>query len=350
MTGYNFQQTALIGMLPVLAVQLDLEAAQVGLAIGAGLIVAAAMAPLLAGRMTLPRLRTALIAMLAASLALIALLLAPPPVGAAFLILLAIRCVQGTAAALILATAQGASAGVERPLAALAQVQFWPGLGRAAGAALIGPLVRLSVALPILPALIGAAISLLRLRRQRLGIDLPAAAGFRAPWPAALALPFLVQAAAGAGQLGLGPLLARTYPPGQAATIAGLCLAAGYLALLLVHALLTARGQTLRPAAALLATALLLPLLSARPVALFIATALAAGASGLLIARHLVRVIASRPAIARQSAAWQGSALLAGLGTGAGAGSLVLPLDPRAPFLMGGAIALVSLSLCRRLP
>ncbi|MFV0301336.1 MAG: hypothetical protein ACK5IP_10730 [Paracoccus sp. (in: a-proteobacteria)] len=351
MTGYNFQQTALIGMLPVLAVQLELEAAQVGLAIGAGLIVAAAMAPLLAGRMTLPRLRTALIAMLAASLALIALLLAPPPVGAAFLILLAIRCVQGTAAALILAAAQGASAGVERPLAALAQVQFWPGLGRAAGAALIGPLVRLSVALPILPALIGASISLLRLSRQQpLRADLPAEAGFRAPWPAALALPFLVQAAAGAGQLGLGPLLAQGYPPEQAATIAGLCLAAGYLALLLVHALLTARGQTLRPAATLLAAALLLPLLSARPEALFIATALAAGASGLLVARHLFRVIAARPATARQNAAWQGSAQLAGLGAGAGAGSLVLPLDPGAPFLMGGAIALVSLPFCQRLP
>ena len=351
MTGYNFQQTALIGMLPVLALRLDLPPAQVGLAISAGLIASAAMAPLLSGLMTLPRLRAALIAMFAASLALVALLLWPRPAGAAFAILLVIRCVQGTAAAILLAVAQGASAASTRPVAALARVQLGPGLGRASGAALIGPLLRLSIALPILPALAGAAISLFRLgRTEDKALVLPESGGLRAPWLAALAVPFLVQAAVGAGQLGLGPLLAQARAPEQAATLAGLCLAAGYLALLLIHYRWTARGTAMRPAAALLVVALSLPALSAAPALLVAATALAAGAAGLLVARHLARIVAARPQGARQNAAWQGSALLAGLGTGAGMAALLLPLAPIAPFLLGGVFALITLMICQRLP
>ncbi len=355
MTGYNFQQTALIGMLPVLAARLALAPAEVGLAIAAGLIVSAATAPLMAGSMTLRRLRGTLIAMLLSSLALAALLLSPRPVGIAFAILLAIRCVQGTAAAIILSLAQGASAGAERPVAALARVQIGPGLGRALGAALIGPMLQLSIVLPVLPALIGAAAGLRRLRDagpDAPGLEMlgPGRAGIRAPWLAALAVPFLVQSAVGAGQLGLGPLLAQTRPPEQAATIAGLCLAAGYLALLLVHYRWTGRGTAARPAAALLIVALILPALSAAPVVLVAATALAAGVAGLLIARHLARVIKALPGSARQNAAWQGSAMLAGLGTGAGGGSLVLPLGPVAPFLLGGGFALVSFLICQRFP
>lgn len=352
MTGYNFQQTALIGMLPVLALHLDLGAEEVGLAISAGLIVSAIMTPLLAGGMTPHRLRMAVIALSGASLALIGLLLAPQPVSMAFAILLAIRCVQGTSAATVLAVAQGGSAGAIRPVATLARVQIGPGLGRVLGAALIGPMVQLSVALPVLPALLGAAISLFRLGPAARGNALPAgpARQPRPPWLAALALPFLVHSAIGAGQLGLGPLLAQTRPAEQAATMAGLCLAAGYLALLLVHATLTARGMAMRPAAAALVIALALPLLSAKPLMLLSATALAAGVSGLLIARHLARVIETRPDAARQNAAWQGSALLAGLGTGAGSASLVLPLGPQAPFLLGVVFALISLMICKWLP
>ncbi|MDB6181776.1 hypothetical protein [Paracoccus fistulariae] len=351
MIGYNFQQTALLGMLPVLALQLDLPAARVGLTVSAGLIVAAVMAPLLAGRMTVHSLRAAMVAIFAASLALMALLLWPRPAGAAFAILLVIRCVQGSAAAVVLAVAQGASAGSDRAAAALAKVQLWPGVGRAAGAALIGPLLRLSIVLPILPALIGAAVSMIRLCRGPQQIPhIGAASVARAPWIAALAVPFLVQAAIGAAQLGLGPLLALKRPAEQAAGLAGLCLAAGYLALVLTHSALTGRSLSRRPAAALLATALLLPLISDWPGMLILATALAAGASGLLIARHLARVITARPADARQNAAWQGSALLAGLGTGAGAGSLVLPLNPTAPFLLGSGFALFTLLICQRTP
>ncbi|HRM75607.1 MAG TPA: hypothetical protein PLI13_13030 [Paracoccus sp. (in: a-proteobacteria)] len=384
MTGYNFQQTALIGMLPVLAAKLALAPAEVGLAIAAGLVVSAVTTPLMAGSMTMRRLRGALIAMLLSSLALAALLLSPRPVGIAFAILLAIRCVQGTAAAIILSLAQGASARAERPVAALARVQIGPGLGRALGAALIGPMLQLSIVLPVLPALIGAAAGLRRLRDagpDAPGLEMlgPGRAGIRAPWLAALAVPFLVQSAVGAGQLGLGPLLAQTRPPEQAATIAGLCLAAGYLALLLVHYRWTGRGTAARPAAALLIVALILPALSAAPVVLVAATALAAalvlafvlslsttgwlaerhfvwlfwvnvGVAGLLIARHLARVIKALPGSARQNAAWQGSAMLAGLGTGAGGGSLVLPLGPVAPFLLGGGFALVSFLICQRFP
>lgn len=350
MIGYNFQQTALLGMLPVLALQLDLPAAQVGLTVSAGLIVAAVMAPLLAGRMTVHSLRAAMVAIFAASLALMALLLWPRPAGAAFAILLVIRCVQGSAAAVVLAVAQGASAGSDRAAAALAKVQLWPGVGRAAGAALIGPLLRLSIVLPILPALIGAAVSMIRLCRGPQIPDIGATSVARTPWIAALAVPFLVQAAIGAAQLGLGPLLALKRPAEQAAGLAGLCLAAGYLALVLTHSALTGRSLSRRPAAALLATALLLPLISDRPGMLILATALAAGASGLLIARHLARIITARPADARQNAAWQGSALLAGLGTGAGAGSLVLPLNPTAPFLLGSGFALFTLLICQRTP
>ena len=220
----------------------------------------------------------ALIAMLLSSLALGALLLSPRPLGMAFAALLAIRCVQGTAAAIMLSLAQGASAGSARPVAALARVQIGPGLGRALGAALIGPMLKISVALPVLPVLIGTAAGLRRLRHagpDALGPDALATGrhGPRAPWLAALAVPFLVQSAVGAGQLGLGPLLAQTRPPEQAATIAGLCLAAGYLALLLVHYRWTGRGTAARPAAALLIVALILPALSAAPVVLVAATA-----------------------------------------------------------------------------
>ena len=231
--------------------------------------------------------------------------------------------------------------------------------------ALIGPMLQLSIVLPVLPALIGAAAGLRRLRDagsdapglEMPGLEMPGPempgpgrAGIRAPWLAALAVPFLVQSAVGAGQLGLGPLLAQTRPPEQAATIAGLCLAAGYLALLLVHYRWTGRGTAARPAAALLIVALILPALSAAPVVLVAATALAAGVAGLLIARHLARVIKALPGSARQNAAWQGSAMLAGLGTGAGGGSLVLPLGPVAPFLLGGGFALVSFLICQRFP
>lgn len=348
LTGYIFQQTALIGMLPVLALQLDLKSSEVGLAISAGLIVSAAIAPLLAGSMTLPRLRAALIAMVAASVALVGLLLLPQPVGMAFAILLAIRCVQGTAAAIILSVAQAASVGSKTPAAALARVQVRQGLGRVFGAALIGPLVRLSIAAPVLPAMIGATVSVYRLRTKRLDFPSAASPGIQTPWLAALAVPFLTQSAVGAGHLGLGPMLAQTRAPEQATTIVGFCLAAGYLALLLVHYRLTAAGTTTRPAAAVLVLALTLPVLSDRPVVLIVATALAAAASGLLIARYLARVIMARPEDARQNSAWQSSALLAGLGTGAGTGSLVLPLAPSAPFMLGAAFSLITLLICMR--
>ncbi|MFV0294279.1 MAG: hypothetical protein ACK5II_14140 [Paracoccus sp. (in: a-proteobacteria)] len=85
------------------------------------------------------------------------------------------------------------------------------------------------------------------------------------------------------------------------------------------------------------------------PAILVTATALAAGTSGLIIARHLARVIELRPQSARGHAAWQASALLAGLGTGAGTGSLILPLGPTAPFLLEGTFALIVLFISQRL-
>lgn len=347
LTGYNFQQTALVGMLPLLALQLGLGTAQTGLAVSAGLIVAAIMAPLLVGWMTPGRLRGALLLMLLASLTLMGLMLLPQPVIMGFVILLMVRAVQGTAAAIVMAVAQGASAGQQRPVTMLARAQIGPGLGRAAGAALIGPLAHLSLALPILPGLIGAAISL----RQARGATLPIEEQtMRAPLSSALILPFLVQSAVGAGQLGLAPLLAQTRSAEQAVMIAGLCLAGGYLALLLVHSWLTAAGDAILPGATLLVVALAMPVLSAAPLVLVAATALAAGAAGLLIARHLARVIAAHPGQARRNAAWQGSALLAGLGSGAGAASLLLPLSPVAPFLLGSALALSTLPICQRFP
>lgn len=347
LAGHAFQQTALIGMLPVLALRLGLPQGQVGLAIGIGLVASAMAAPVLAARLSTLRLRLALIVLMAASLALIAMLLAPRPVQAAFALLLVIRMAQGTAGALILSAAQGASAQAGSPVSVLARLQIGPGLGRALGAALIGPLLRLSVALPMLPALVGAAISLRRLA----GGGTPAlrgARGFQPPWPAALSLPFWVQCAVGAGQLGLGPLLAQSRGATQAATIAGLCLGAGYLALLLTHRFLTPAATALGPAAMVLVAAMLLPVLSPRPAVLIVATALAAAASGLMIARHLARVVALRPAAARHNAAWQGSALLAGLGCGAGAAALVLPIAPAAPFLLAGGFALIVLVTGRR--
>ncbi|MBU3030401.1 hypothetical protein [Paracoccus marinaquae] len=348
LAGYAFQQTALIGMLPVLALRLDLPPGQVGLAIGAGLLVSAVMGPLLAGGMTAQRLRAALLVQMLASLGLIALLLALGPVGATFAILLAIRVLQGTAAAITLAVAQAASAGMGRPVAALARLQVGPGLGRALGAALIGPLIRLSIVLPILPALIGAALSLYRLGAAAKRMPLPEERGLRAPWLLALAVPFLVQCAIGAGQLGLGPLLAQSYPAAQAAAITGICLGAGYLVLMLVHLFVTPAATAIGPALALLAVALLLPVISPQPSVLIAATSLATGAAGLTIARHLARVIALRPEAARRNAAWQGSSLLAGLGVGASLAALVLPLHPVAPFLLAAGFALTTLLICRR--
>ncbi len=197
---------------------------------------------------------------------------------------------------------------------------------------------------------IGAAVSAFRLTRVTQAVPFETRLGLYRPWLSALALPFLVQGAVGSGQLGLGTLLAQSRPPAEAAIIAGLCLAAGYLALLAVHRLLTAQGTRIGPAAAILAMALLLPVLWPQPLPLVGATAVAAAASGLMIARHLARVMQSKPDLAHQNAAWQGSAQLAGLGAGAGAASLALPLGASAPFLMGGALALIVLLTCQRFP
>lgn len=258
LAGYGFQQTALIGMLPVLAHQLYMPPEQIGMAIGAGLITSAILTPLLSGMMTEQRLKIALIVLLATSLALIALLLVPQPINAAFTILLAIRCIQGTAAATVLTMAQGSSADTgQQAITVLARIQFIPGHGRALGAALIGPLVRLSIILPILPAIAGAIISLYRLSTTDRPIH-PFRSGpssIPRPWLAALVLPFLIQCSVGAGQLGIGPLLAQTRSPEQAATIAGICLGAGYLALPAVHYLLTPKGMSVQPVAGLLTIA-----------------------------------------------------------------------------------------------
>ncbi|MEY8827142.1 hypothetical protein AB9K34_01770 [Sedimentitalea sp. XS_ASV28] len=348
LAGYAFQQTALTGMLPVIAEELDLTPGRVGLAVGVGLLVSSVIAPFLVGGMTRQWLRVAMAVQMLASLALMGLLLVPAPAVAAFALLLAIRIVQGTAAAATLAVAQGASASVGRPVAALARLQIGPGLGRAFGAALIGPLVRLSIVIPLLPALIGATVSLFLLARTDWCLPMTTGHHERTPWTAALAVPFLVQCAVGAGQLGLGPLLAQNFPAPRAAAIAGLCLGTGYLALMLAHVFVTPVSTGIRPAATLLVAALFLPVLWPQPAVLVVATALAAGTSGVIIARHLARVISLRPAAARRNAAWQGSALLAGLGIGASAASLCLPLSPVAPFLLACGFALAALLICKR--
>lgn len=341
--GHAFQQTALIGMLPVVAERLALSPSAIGGAVSVGMIAAALSLPVMgtfAGR----RLTTAaLAALLAASLALMAMLHAGPAAwqGAilALPVLVALRVVQGVAAGGLLVVMQRASAGQADPRAGLARTHSIGALGRSLGAVLIGPLLWISVVAPLAPAALGALVSLARMPKADVQ---PNPGRLQPPAWRALTVPTLTQAAIGAAQLGLAPLIVRNLalPAAEAAAVAGFCLAAANVGLLAAHRWITpgATARTARLAAvALAAAALLVPLMPAA-TALILLSGVIGGASALLLTLNLSGALAARPAAGGPIAGWNGTVQIGGLALGVGLGSAVLPLSVVAPFLIAAAL------------
>lgn len=258
---------------------------------------------------------------------------------------MAIRTVQGVSAGALLITAQQASLAAAAPLGGLTRTQSFGSLGRLFGAILLGPLLLVATVAPLLPAILGAVLALVR------SASLPAWERSRermtAPLPRMLVAPAIVQAATGAAQVGLAPLLADRLAAGAEAAsgYAGICLAAANLGLLATHRWITVRltpgatpaARRLCPAAMAVA-ALMLPL--CRDLAAFaMLSAVVGGASALLLAMNLSDAMAARPDATGQSSGWNGAVQIGALALGVGLVSLVMPLSPAAPFLLSAALA-----------
>lgn len=361
LAGHAFQQTALVGMLPVLAERLHLNEAQIGFAVAAGMIAAAVALPFLGLRTGRRLLRLSILGLFGSSLALIVLIATAPPRQLAWMlpVLVAIRTVQGVSAGALLITAQQASLAEAVPLGGVARTQSFAGLGRLFGALLIGPLLLLAPVAPLLPAALGGLLALAR-SASLAGWD-RARERMAAPVPRMLVTPVIVQAATGAAQIGLAPLLAHRLAVGAevASGYAGLCLAAANLGLLATHRWITRR---LEPAAVpvvrrlcpfgMAAAALLLPL-GGHVVASALLSAVVGGASALLLALNLTDAMTARPNASGQASAWNASVQIGALAVGVGLGSLVMPLSPAAPFLLSAALALALVlvpNASRRIP
>jgi L-lysine 6-monooxygenase (NADPH-requiring) len=300
LAGHAFQQTALVGMLPVLADRLHLAVAL----------------PVVSLRTGRNPLLLSLLGLLVSSLALVALLAAPVASGFGWALpaLIAIRTVQGVSAGALLIALQQASVAASRPLGGLARAHSLAGIGRLLGALSLGPLLLVSAVAPLLPAALGALLSLAR------GVRLPRWQRPReravAPVRRVLVIPVIVQGATGAAQIGLAPLLADRLAvgPEAASGYAGLCLAAANLGLLATHCWVTA-GLT--PAAmpavrrlcplAMAAAALALPLCDGAP-AFAALSAVVGGASALLLATNLSEAMAARPEASGQTSGWNSGA------------------------------------------
>lgn len=350
LAGHGFQQAALVAMLPVVAERTGLMESQLGMAVSLGMVVTVVMLPVLGRRGGLLKLRVALTGSILATLALVLLIaVAPRDVDAlvVFAAVLAIRIVQGLSSAIVLAMAQQASMGAARPLDHLARTQFLASLGRASGTALIAPLLWISAVLPLVPAAVGAGVSL---RRSFAGVaftpqpqaTLRVDAGF-------LITPVLLQTGLGAAQIGLAPMIRAdmALTPGEAAAIAGFCLAAANLGMLATHRWITPRAtETLfRASPFVIALSIaLMPLAASHAVALIVLCAIAGGSTGLLLAMNLSRSMAAQPGRSGSAAAWNAAAQIGGLALGVGAGSALMAVSPAAPF-HAGAIACLPVAL-----
>jgi hypothetical protein len=344
LTGHAFQQTALISMLPVVSERLALSPAAIGGAVSVGMIAAAASLPVMGAfagrRLTI----AALLALLASSVALMAMLEAGPALWQGALLalpaLVLVRVVQGVAAGGILVVAQRASVGEDNPRAGLARTHSAGAIGRSLGALLIGPLLWISVMVPLVPAALGAVVAMLRLPTAR---SWPAGGCSARPWWRAMAAPTLIHSAIGAAQIGLAPLIVQrlALPAMESSAIAGFCLAAANGGLLAAHRWITpvATARTARLAAgAMIAAALLIPFSPGVPVLLLL-SAVIGGASALLLTLNLSYAIAARPSAGGSVAGWNGAAQIGGLALGVAVGSAVLPLSVAAPFLVAAALS-----------
>ncbi len=339
--GHVFQQTALGGMLPVLSLSMGLPPDKIGVAVGAGLVTTALSAPFLARTTGKASLNAAVFGLGLSSFALGSLILAPPAIPAmTFVAFMTIRIVQGVSAALVLAAAQAATATGSAKTHALARLQFYPAIGRMLGAGLIGPLVRLSLVAPLIPAAAGAMFSLWMLRSVPATIPAGPGQGATRPWLRALPLPFLVQLALGSAQIGLGPLFTGGFDmtAAQASGAAGICLACAYLGVAVAQRWITTLPISTTPFPIILClTGAAIPFAGNLAAVAILATLLAA-ATAVMTTRNLAAAMSAAPMGARTIAVWNATAQLAGLGLGMAAGAQLLQFSLTAPYLLSAVI------------
>ncbi|WP_299773729.1 hypothetical protein [uncultured Tateyamaria sp.] len=347
LAGHAFQQTALIGMVPVLALALGLHESEIGLAVAIGLVTAGVALPfvsLLGGRVVM---LGGLGGLLLANLALLYM------VGTdmhgwsttfTFTLLVLIRSVQGVSAAGLMMAAQTQGAAQKDGRTGLGIVQSMGSVGRIFSAALIGPLLLISPLVPLLPAAIGVAISLVMSRgtvapRLRTSIRLPKLTAFR--------VTVLTQSAVGAAQIGLAPLILDQLDanPVRAASYAGLCLAAANLGLFLSLRLLARHvGQRgARFAGLLLVLAAAFVPLADRLTIFLLLSFVIGGSTGLLFILNLSEIMTRKDYAQLQVTGWNGAIQIAALAGGVALGSALMALSPAAPFaivaLSGAALA-----------
>lgn len=347
LAGHAFQQAALVGMLPLLADRLHLAEAQIGTAVAVGMLAAAAALPLVGLRTGRSVLRLSCLGLLGSSLALTVLIAAPPASAGVWVLptLVAIRVVQGVGAGALLIAAQQQGAAADRPLGGLARAQSFVGAGRLLGALLLGPMLMLAAVAPVLPAVAGTLLSLAR--SAKLPCWRRSRERMAAPLPRMLVTPAVVQAATGAAQIGLAPLLAdRLAVRAEVASgYAGLCLAAATFGLLATHRWITARlGPATLPLVrricplAMASAALLLPLCDRLP-SFAVLSAVIGGTGALLLVVNLSEAVATSPKSGGQASGWNGATQIGALAIGVGLGSLVMPFSPAAPFAVSAALA-----------
>ncbi|WP_299546285.1 hypothetical protein [uncultured Tateyamaria sp.] len=347
LAGHAFQQTALIGMVPVLALALGLHESEIGLAVAIGLVTAGVALPfvsLLGGRVVV---LAGLGGLLLANLALLYLIgTGAQGLGAelALVMLALIRSVQGVSAAGLILVAQTQGVAQKDSQRGLGIVQSMGSVGRIFSAALIGPLLMLSPLAPLLPAALGAAISL-GMSRGRLAPCLRAS--IRPPKLTAFRVTVLTQIAVGASQIGLAPLILDRLDadPMRSAGYAGLCLAAANLGLFLSLRLLVQRvdQQGARIAGLLLVLAAACVPLADQLLVFFVLSFVIGGSTGLLFTLNLSEIMTRKDYAQLQVTGWNGAIQIASLAGGVASGSALMALSPAAPFaivaLSGAALA-----------
>ncbi|MBM7069737.1 hypothetical protein [Actibacterium sp. 188UL27-1] len=356
LAGHAFQQTALIGMVPVLAQLLQLSEHQIGLAVAAGLLASALGMPVIGAVAGRRAVLFGLVGLLAANLALMALLISPAPVfGSAVMLsaLVCVRLIQGLSVGSLLIAAQHASAQGPCTRRALGAVQSVAGIGRIGAALSIGPLLLLSPLAPLVPSLIGAVLSLFRVKHLP---ALKCTRTVRPPNVLVFRVTALTQVAVGASQVGIAPLIqaALDHPPAASAGYAGLCLAAANLGLFIAARFLlphVSRQRARMAALCLLASGLMI--VAAGHIAIIAACSFVIGAStALLFSLNLSEIMTRKDFAQLQVAGWNGAIQIASLAVGVGLGSMLMALDPTAPFAIavfsGAALALSPPSIQRK--
>ncbi len=338
LAGHAFQQTALIGMLPVLSQELGLSQTRIGWAVAAGMAAAAVALPFLGRLGGQVVLLGGLIGLLSANVALIALIGAPDGVmvpTVALGALIAVRSIQGISAAGLIMLAQQASVRRHGTTGVLGKVQSMGGVGRILGAVLIGPLTAVSPLLPLLPAAIGTSISLALVRRAALP---PLRRTIRPPRLVAFRATILTQVAVGTSQIGLAPLLGARLADGAvgATALAGICLACANLGLLLALRLVAPRAR--RPHARYAALCLALAA-GAVPFAdsllVFAGLSLLIGGSTALLFTLSLSDLMTREDYAQlQVTGWNGAIQIASLAAGVALGAALVAVSPAAPFAL----------------